>query len=274
MKYSIITINYNNRDGLRRTIESVVNQTCQDFEYIVIDGGSTDGSVDVIKEYANRIDYWVSEPDKGIYNAMNKGIRQAHGEYLNFMNSGDCFYDNECLFKVSESKLKADIIVGRDYHCNPQTGGEFTTIFPRRLSMLTFCMRYLPHQSSFFRNEICQKFYDEHYKIVSDWKFYIERIVFDGCSVSFLNEIIAWREQDGISSEQASKSQSERSKVLEELIPKGMKRDYDVFMLWDYSTLEKLVLLSQNKRIRSLLTIIIKILYRTVNESCNSNRNL
>lgn len=88
MKYSIITINYNNADGLRRTIESVVNQTYKDIEYIIIDGGSTDGSVDVIKEYGSQIDYWVSEPDKGIYNAMNKGILQAHGEYLNFMNSG------------------------------------------------------------------------------------------------------------------------------------------------------------------------------------------
>ena len=156
MKYSIITINYNNRDGLRRTIESVVNQTFRDFEYIIIDGGSTDGSVEVIKKYADRIDYWVSEPDKGIYNAMNKGILQAHGEYLNFMNSGDCFYDEECLYKVSTSNLKADIIVGRDYHCNPQTGGEFRTIFPRRLSMFTFCKSYLPHQSTFFSKDLCK----------------------------------------------------------------------------------------------------------------------
>ncbi len=76
MKLSIITINYNNREGLRKTIESVVNQTCQDFEYIVIDGGSTDGSAEVIKEFEDKIDSWVSEPDKGIYNAMNKGIKK------------------------------------------------------------------------------------------------------------------------------------------------------------------------------------------------------
>ena len=86
MKLSVITINFNNRDGLRKTIESVVNQTYKDFEYIVIDGGSTDGSVDVIKEYTDRIDYWVSEPDKGIYNAMNKGIDVAQGEYCLFLN--------------------------------------------------------------------------------------------------------------------------------------------------------------------------------------------
>lgn len=81
-KFSIITINYNNKEGLRKTIESVVGQSFRDFEYIIIDGGSTDGSIEVIKEYAGKVDYWVSEPDKGIYHAMNKGVLQAHGEYL------------------------------------------------------------------------------------------------------------------------------------------------------------------------------------------------
>ena len=77
MKFSIITINYNHRDGLRKTIQSVVNQTFTDFEYIIIDGGSEDGSVEVIREYSDKITYWVSERDKGIYNGMNKGIAQA-----------------------------------------------------------------------------------------------------------------------------------------------------------------------------------------------------
>ena len=86
MKYSVITINFNNIVGLNHTILSELGQTFKDYEYIIIDGGSTDGSVDVIKKYADKIDYWVSEPDKGIYNAMNKGILQAHGDYLNFMN--------------------------------------------------------------------------------------------------------------------------------------------------------------------------------------------
>ena len=96
-KYSIITINYNNADGLRRTIESVVSQTFDDYEYVIIDGGSTDGSVDVIKEYENKISYWVSEKDGGIYNAMNKGVKASNGEYLIFMNSGDVFYRDKVL---------------------------------------------------------------------------------------------------------------------------------------------------------------------------------
>src|SRR4051812_22804100 len=99
-RLSIITINYNNVSGLRKTVESVVNQTSQDFEYIVIDGGSTDGSVDVLKQYAKKIKYWISEPDKGIYNAQNKGILKATGEYCHFINSGDYLVKNDVIEKM------------------------------------------------------------------------------------------------------------------------------------------------------------------------------
>ena len=116
MKFSIITVNYNNKEGLRNTIESVIHQTYRDFEYIVIDGGSTDGSVDILKKYDQQINYWVSEKDSGIYNAMNKGISKAHGEYLNFMNSGDCFYALDNLERVAKYQYETDFIVGRDYH--------------------------------------------------------------------------------------------------------------------------------------------------------------
>ena len=93
-KLSIITINYNNLEGLKRTVESVINQTSKEFEYIVIDGGSNDGSGAYIESKSEHIDYWVSEPDKGIYNAMNKGIAKASGEYLLFLNSGDHLFSN------------------------------------------------------------------------------------------------------------------------------------------------------------------------------------
>jgi len=91
-KFSIITINYNNKEGLRKTIESVVGQSFRDFEYIIIDGGSTDGSIEVIKEYAGKVDYWVSEPDKGIYHAMNKGVqdyfKETYGRETHFIPNG------------------------------------------------------------------------------------------------------------------------------------------------------------------------------------------
>ena len=98
MKLSIITINYNNCDGLQKTIDSVIAQTWRDFEWIVIDGGSTDGSKELLEQYKEHFSYWCSEPDKGIYNAMNKGIAKANGDYLNFMNSGDAFYEKMMIF--------------------------------------------------------------------------------------------------------------------------------------------------------------------------------
>lgn len=97
MKISIITINFNNKDGIEKTISSVVAQTYKDIQYIIIDGDSTDGSVEVIKKYHEDIDYWISEPDKGIYDAMNKGILKATGDYVLFLNSGDYLSIEELL---------------------------------------------------------------------------------------------------------------------------------------------------------------------------------
>ena len=97
MKLSIITVNFNDAEGLERTIKSVISQTFHDYEFIIIDGGSTDDSVNVIKKYESHIDYWVSEYDGGIYPGMNKGLRQAKGEYLNYMNGGDCYHSEDVL---------------------------------------------------------------------------------------------------------------------------------------------------------------------------------
>lgn len=174
-KFSIITINYNNKEGLRKTIESVVGQSFRGFEYIIIDGGSTDGSIEVIKEYAGKVDYWVSEPDKGIYHAMNKGVLQAHGEYLNFMNSGDEFYNNGVLQEVAPS-LDSDIVVGKIVH-----GTEVWGFHKEDITLMDLIRGTVLHQASFFRKELFdENRYDESYKIVSDWKFYIQTLIFMG----------------------------------------------------------------------------------------------
>ena len=118
MFLSIITINRNNAEGLKKTLESVASQTCRDFEHIIIDGASTDDSVEIIKDYVaslagKNVSYWVSEPDSGIYDAMNKGIEKANGEWINFMNSGDTFFNSEVLKKVSEyPKNGIDVLFG------------------------------------------------------------------------------------------------------------------------------------------------------------------
>ena len=118
MKLSIITINYNNLEGLKKTYESVVCQTWTDYEWIIIDGGSTDGSREFIEEHQDKFAYWCSEPDKGVYNAMNKGIAKAQGEYLNFMNSGDRFYDHQTLNEVFSSGFQEDILYGNELQYN------------------------------------------------------------------------------------------------------------------------------------------------------------
>lgn len=265
MKYSIITVNYNNKDGLRKTIESVIHQTYRDFEYIVIDGGSTDGSADVLKEYDEKIDYWVSEPDKGIYNAMNKGIAQAHGEYLNFMNSGDCFYDETVLENLSAKNLSTDIIVGRDYHFDNSTQQGFATILPSRVSMLTFVHNTLPHQSTFFKKALFNNTpYDESLRLVADVKFYIQKICVEQCSIQLIDNIICWREPDGVSISYNERRQQEHHQVIAEVLPPAAIQDYDTLHLLDKSTMYKLMRILENDHSRKFLTYAIKIITRLV----------
>ena len=238
MKLSIITINYNNRDGLRKTIESVVNQTWQDFEYIIIDGGSTDGSVEVIKEYADRIGYWVSEPDKGIYHAMNKGIDQAKGEYCLFMNSGDTIHKQETL-QIAQHDLDGHgIVVGR---MKKLMDKPLLMIPPQQISLSYLYEGTLPHQSSFIRTDLLKRFhYDEEYKMVSDWKFWIVALILNNCSYESSNIIVADFDMGGLSSINEPLKTQERCAVLQELLPNRVRQDYEQFIFgetWD----EKLI---------------------------------
>lgn len=263
MKYSIITINYNNCDGLIRTIESVINQTCKDYEFIVIDAASTDGSVDIIKKYQNDINYWVSEPDDGIYNGMNKGILKAQGEYVIFMNSGDIFYDLFTLEKVRKMMDDSDIIVGSDYNVDPATGASATTVLPLRVSMATFFVQTFPHQSSFIRRSLFDgSLYDESLKIVADWKFFMNKVVYEGSTVQLLHLIVSKREQNGISNTQAAKVHEERQLVLNSLLPSGIRKDYNTLSRLDRSTMYKLLNLCDDAKARKALTFFIKLLFR------------
>ena len=267
MKYSVITVNYNNCEGLLKTLKSVIEQTFKVFEYIVIDGGSTDGSVDVIKQYADKIDYWVSEPDKGVYQAMNKGIAKAQGDYINFMNSGDCFYDNEVLEHIAAKNLTEDLIVGHDYHFNATTQQGFTTILPPRLTMLNFYNHTLPHQSTFFkRNLFSEVQYDETLKIAADLKFYIHQICVNECSVHYVDDIICRREPDGISNAQNDRRVIEHRQVVGEVLPPGAIKDYQTLYKLDKWTMFKLFSVLENPKSRKWLTYAIKILNRLYNK--------
>ena len=264
MKFSIITVNYNNREGLIKTIESVINQTCTDYEYIIIDGDSNDGSAEVIKEYSDHITYWVSERDKGVYNAMNKGIAQAKGTYVNFMNSGDTFYSPNILENVCTlMNDDCDLVIGKDYNQDPDTGEVFTTILPTRVSMAALYMWTLPHQSAFIRRALFNESpYDETLHIVADWKFYLDKIVYEGKTVQLLDMIICNREQEGISISQASKTVEERHRVLSTLLPPGIYKDYETLANLDRSTLYKLLNLLDQKKSRRWISLFVKALTR------------
>jgi len=165
---SIITINLNNALGLLKTVESVVSQTFTDYEYIIIDGGSTDGSVEVIAEYADRITYWVSEPDNGIYSAMNKGIAQANGEWVIFMNSGDVFRNYEVLANIFNRNIAAHmqilygnaLVKGLNKILNP----------PATITKSFFLTGTICHQSLFARRELFDRVgnFRSNYAIISD----------------------------------------------------------------------------------------------------------
>ncbi|GAK93153.1 colanic acid biosynthesis glycosyl transferase WcaE [Nonlabens ulvanivorans] len=132
---SIITINYNDKVGLERTVNSVQEQTVQDFEYIIIDGGSNDGSKDFLNRSKDYFDYFISEPDTGVYEAMNKGIKQANSEYLLFLNSGDTLYDKNILSKVLPNlkSYQSQIVYGDLYMiCEDKT--NFINSYPKKLN--------------------------------------------------------------------------------------------------------------------------------------------
>lgn len=261
MKYSIITVNYNNQEGLRKTIESVIHQTYRDFEFIVIDGGSTDGSADVLREYDKDITYWVSEPDGGIYQGMNKGIKKATGEYLNFMNSGDCFFATDVLEKVSLYNSDADFIVGKDYHFNSETNQGHASIQPPRTTMVHFFVATLDHQSSFIKRELFDNsLYNESYRLVSDWIFFTEKIVKEQKHVQFIPDIICRREEGGLSEQQHDRNWQEINDYLHQLLPAGIYQDYATLTNLDKTTLYRLFDICDQSQQRKILVFCIKLI--------------
>lgn len=260
MKYSIISINYNNKDGLIQTLYSVLNQSFQDFEYIIIDGGSTDGSVNVIQQHAKDITYWVSEKDKGVYNAMNKGIAQAHGEYLIFMNSGDCFHSPNVLSSIEA--YKEDIICGKVLMGNSTipSGHNKPTI-----TLVDLMRGSLPHQAMFIRRELMLKHpYDENYKILSDWKFCIEAIIFDNCSFRNIDTIVADYDTSGISTNSNGLLPKEREQILEEMFPPRIITDYQRLTPVDDELLDQALLLTQTIGARKIVKIFLNLILRFI----------
>lgn len=196
---SVITVNLNNRDGLKNTLESVISQTSKDFEYIVIDGGSNDGSDEILKAFKGSFKYWISEPDHGIYNAMNKGISQATGEYLLMLNSGDTLNNSKVLQNVRKLNLNQDLLYGDTLWI--ENKNAYITKYPDELQFSYFLKQSLGHQSTFIRRSLHSKLgmYDENYRIVSDWIFFTKAICKFNVSHKHIPFVISNCIRDGIS---------------------------------------------------------------------------
>lgn len=228
MGISVITVNYNDKEGLERTIRSVREQTYSDIEFLIIDGGSTDGSVDVIKQNLDIITKWVSEKDDGIYDAMNKGVQKATKKYLNFMNAGDCFADKDVLEHIFSSSPNDDVLYGDVITCKGETPTG-TMTFPQKLTARQMFNGGITHQALFTKRKFhLENPYSLTMPIIADWDFLIRRM-FENATFRHVNKTVCYFDVTGISGSRPKKSHDEHTKqfiqILDELVPPYIKED-------------------------------------------------
>lgn len=238
MKLSIITINRNNAQGLKKTMQSVVEQTSNDIEYIVVDGASTDESVDIIKSFADqRLIRWVSERDNGIYNAMNKGIGMAQGEYVMILNSGDYLATPQVIEQMNEKlvdKGQPDILYGNMIKIWPDGKTRRDYQLSVNYSLFDFYQSTLNPDGTYIRRSLFQQFgpFDETMKICSDWAWMLKTIGLGGVKPSRVNIDTLYFDMTGVS-ESGERSrqtiQKERRQVLQQTLPAPVLADYDRF---------------------------------------------
>ena len=298
MKLSIITITYNNAEGLRRTIQSVQAQTFRDFEHIIVDGGSTDESVEIIRQYADneairpegykairpensKADNlasspnhlitsspitWISEKDRGVYDAQNKGIRLAHGEYCYFLNAGDTFCADDVLERmfspnsliVSSPNRQPDILYGNEIIVdgNGQRIGIARGVEnPSFVDLYNSCMK---HQASFIRRSLFDKYgmYDADMRICSDFDWFFRVIAFhEDVRLLYKDVNIAYFENTGLSYHSPELCTHERQQILDRYMSKRMQRDYAV--IGKYPRLSRV---GENKIVKLLLRIVNRLL--------------
>ncbi|MGC3976976.1 MAG: glycosyltransferase family 2 protein [Paludibacteraceae bacterium] len=265
-KISVITINYNNALGLEKTMQSVLAQNFDDYEYIVIDGASTDGSIEIIRKLELQVTYWISEPDSGIYNAMNKGIKKASGDFLLFLNSGDFFTDNEVLSDfVKVVKPQTELCSGNLW-LSGRNGEEQKLTPPAELTLHNCIEKGLLHPATFIRRDLFHKYglYNEQNRIVSDWEFFLLVGGLHSVNYQSIDRDIARFDTDGISSLNQVLLRKETKEVLDKLIPLPIRRDMERLSEFEKLANDKVLLnldmVKQHKMLFRLLSFIIKVL--------------
>ena len=219
---SVITI-CKDEPFIEQTCQSVCNQSCQDFEWIVIDGASQPENLLKLKKYASRFNYFTSEPDTGTYNAMNKGIKKAHGQYLLFMNGGDIFYNNKVVETVLPYLQKGteEVFYGDSYRLFEQPKDCFIKTYPDKLEKSFFLTNTLPHQSSYIKRELFEKYqgYREDFNIVSDKEKWL-KFIDNGVRFSHIPLVLSCFRMNGKSRQQSHLLLKEKKEMLESYFPK------------------------------------------------------
>ena len=240
MKLSIITINRDNSEGLRKTMESVFAQTYRDFEYIVVDGNSTDDSVDVIKEYEEQLHLihstihfkWISEPDTGIYNAMNKGVKMSHGEYTLMLNSGDYLVDEHVIERIMPELDGTDIIQGNNIE--ERDGAKYRNrgYGKSDINLFDVLKGYFLHQASFCRRELFERFgyFDENYRSSADTKFFMICLGRHDATFKYVDVDVTNYDLTGISADTSEKWRRCREIELNRIIKEVFSKRIYLFM--------------------------------------------
>ncbi|AWG22197.1 hypothetical protein FFWV33_12070 [Flavobacterium faecale] len=263
MKLSIITINYNDVAGLKRTVDSVKKQTWIEYEHIIIDGGSSDGSEEYLQEHEQYFSYWVSEPDGGIYNAMNKGVLQAKGDYLLMLNTGDILHNEQVLHQVFHNTNRYEDIIYGDVD-RESKGLVFTeSIFPDSLSFGFLRNGMISHQAVFFKKSLHDEvgLYDETIKYGADWYFITLAVCKYNASYIHLKMKMAICNADGLTSspKEFAAMATERTTVLRREFP-GFIDDYLLFDKIEDSKLANKLKRGSSKVIDTAKGVVKKIL--------------
>jgi len=260
MIISIITINFNNKSGLEETLTSVSSQNIQNIEHIIIDGGSQDRSADLVKAYANSAPYqvtWVSEPDNGIYNAMNKGIRMATGDYIQILNSGDVLASDDVVGRMTDELNKLNETIGepvpifygnmiKDYGNRKLVRDTCGAQMYTPNSFLYFYKGTLNHDCAYIRRDLFEKYgyYNEKMKICSDWEWYVRTIILGNEKTYYTNIDVTVFDMFGVSESNGKNKETikkERRDYLESIMLPSVLRDYDNYSIpiFQYLRLKK-----------------------------------
>lgn len=217
--FSIITVTYNASRWLERTILSVLSQSYPSIEYLIIDGGSTDGTVDIIRQYASGIAYWVSEPDRGLYDAMNKGLQHATGDYVWFINAGDTLYTADTVQRIVTSMKKKvslpDVVYGETaiVDAEGRSLGMRRLKAPARLTWKSFRMGMLVCHQSFITKRTLAPLYNTDYGLVADYDWCI-RCLQQAQTIHNTRLILSNFLDEGLSSVHRKASLKERYEIM------------------------------------------------------------